>query len=51
MFFSLKVIIVSQAANWLIRMISEALCDIEDWSNDAEYSALISQEKIPFKIY
>ncbi len=23
-------------------MISEGLCDTEDWSNDAEYSALIT---------
>ncbi len=27
-------------------MISEGLCDTEDWSNDAENSALPSQEKI-----
>jgi len=25
-------------------MISEGSCDTEDWSNDAEYSALPSQE-------
>ncbi len=29
-------------------MISEALCDTENWSNDAENSALQSQEKITF---
>ncbi len=26
-----------------IRMISEGSCDTEDWSNDAEYSALITE--------
>jgi len=30
--------------NQHIRMISEGSCDTEDWSNDAEYSALPSQE-------
>ncbi len=29
-------------------MISEASCDAEDWSNDAENSALPSQEYITF---
>jgi len=32
-------------------MISEESCDTEDWSNDAENSALPSQEKNLFKIY
>ncbi len=32
---------VSSAANQHIRMISERSCDTEDWSNDAENSALI----------
>jgi len=32
---------VSWALNQHIRMISEGSCDTEDWSNDAEYSALI----------
>ncbi len=32
------------AANQYIRMISEGSCDTEDWSNDAENSALPSQE-------
>ncbi len=32
------------AANQHIRMISEGSCDTEDWSNDAENSALPSQE-------
>jgi len=27
---------------YYIRMISEELCDTEDWSNDAEHSALIA---------
>ncbi len=31
-------------ANQYIRMISEGSCDTEDWSNDAENSALPSQE-------
>jgi len=30
--------------NQHIRMISEGSCDTEDWSNDAENSALPSQE-------
>ncbi len=29
-------------------MISKGSCDTEDWSNDAEYSALPSQEYIIF---
>ncbi len=33
-------IIVSLAANQHIRMISEGSCDIENWRNDAESSAL-----------
>ncbi len=32
---------VCWAANQHIRMISEGSCDTEDWSNDAENSALI----------
>ncbi len=35
---------VSWAANQHIRMISEGSCDIEDWNNDADNSALPSQE-------
>ncbi len=31
------------AANQHIRMISEWSCDSEDWSNDAENSALITE--------
>jgi len=33
---------VSLAANHHIRMISEGSCDTEDWSNDAENTALIA---------
>ncbi len=33
-----------------MRMISEESCDNEDWSNDAENSALPSQELITFLI-
>ncbi len=33
---------VSWAVNQYIRMISEGSCDTEDWSNDAENSALIT---------
>ena len=33
---------VSCASNHHIRMISEGSCDTEDWSNDAENSALIT---------
>ncbi len=35
---------VSWAADQHIRMISEGSCDTEDWSHDAENSALTSQE-------
>jgi len=34
------------APNQDFRMISEGSCDTEDWSNDAENSALPSQEYI-----
>ncbi len=33
----------SWAANQHIRMISEGSCDTEDWSNDAENTALITE--------
>jgi len=33
-----------------IRMISEASCDTEDWSNDAENSALHHRNKLHLKI-
>ena len=33
---------VSWASNHHIRGISEGSCDTEDWSNDAEHSALIT---------
>ncbi len=32
-------------------MISEGSCDAEDWSNDAENSALHYMNKLQFKIY
>ncbi len=36
---------ISLAANQYIRMISEGSCDTEDWSNDAENSALHHRNK------
>ncbi len=32
------------------RMISEGSCDTEDWSNDAENSALLHMNKLYFKV-
>jgi len=32
-----------------LKMISERTCDTEDWSNDAENSALPSHEKFTLK--
>ncbi len=32
-------------------MISEGSCDTEDWSNDAENSALHQRKKLYLKIY
>ncbi len=32
-------------------MISEGSCDTEDWSNDAENSALLHRNKLYFKVY
>ncbi len=40
-----------QAANQHITMISEGSCDTEDWSNDAENSALHHRNTLHFKIY
>ncbi len=34
-----------------IRVISGGSCDTEDWSNDAEDSALHHKNKLHFKIY
>ncbi len=34
-----------------IRMITEGSCDTKEWSNDADISALPSQEYIPFSKY
>ncbi len=42
---------VARAANQHIRLISEGLCDAEDWCNDAENSALRQRNKIHFKIH
>ncbi len=42
---------VSWAANQHVRVIFEGSCDPEDWSNDAEYSALPSQENLYLKIH
>ncbi len=42
---------VSWAVNQHIRMISEGSCDTEDWSNDAENSALHYRNNLHFKIY
>jgi len=35
-------LIIIRASNHYIRVISEGSCDTEDWSNDAENSALIT---------
>ncbi len=42
---------VSWAPNQHIRMISEGSRDTEDWSNDAENSALHHRNKLHFKVY
>ncbi len=42
---------VSWAPNQPIKMISEGSCDIEDWSNDAENSALHNRNKLHFKMH
>jgi len=38
-----------KAANHHIRLISEGSCDTEDWSNDAENSALHNTNKLHLK--
>ncbi len=38
-----KKLFSTSAANHHIRMISEGSCDTEDWSNDADNSALITE--------
>ncbi len=43
---NLIIINVSWVSNQHIRMISEGSCDTEDWSNDAENSALPSEKYI-----
>ncbi len=45
------VINVSWAPNQHIRMISEGSCDTEDWSNDAENSALHHRNKLHLTLY
>jgi len=40
---------VSWEANHQIRMNSEGSCDTEDWSNDAENSALNHRNTLHFK--
>ncbi len=42
---------VSWAPNQPIKIISEGSCDIEDWSNDAENSALHHRNKLHFKMH
>ncbi len=32
-------------------MISEGSCDTEDWSNDAENTALLHRNELDFKVY
>ncbi len=41
--WALKITDNNWAANQHIRMISEGSCDTENWSNDAENSALITE--------
>ncbi len=41
----------SWATNQHIRVISEGSCDTEDWSNNAENSALHNRSKLHFKIH
>ncbi len=51
--FSTLIIIrnVSWTANQHIRMTSDGSCDTEDWSNDAENSALHHRNKSHFNVY
>ncbi len=49
--FSTLIIIRNVSANQHIRMISEGSCDTEDWSNDAENSALHHRYKLHFGVY
>ncbi len=51
LFSSLIKINVSWAANQYISMISGGSCDTEDWSNDAENSALHLRNKLHLRIY
>ncbi len=50
LFKLIKISNVSWAANQHINLISEVSYDTEDWSNDAENSALHNRNKLHFKI-
>ncbi len=45
MFINKNNVVISWAENRYIRTIFEGLCDTEDWSNDAENSALHHRNK------
>ncbi len=47
----MKIRNVSWGPNQYIRMISEGSCDTEDWSNDAENTALITGMNSILKYY
>ncbi len=51
--FSTLIIIrnISWAVNQYIRIISEGSCDTEDWSNDAENTAVHHKNKLRFTIH
>ncbi len=51
LFLALIISNVSWAPNQHIRMISEGSCDTEDYSNDAENSALITGINYTFKYF
>ncbi len=51
LFSTLITINVYCAANQHIRLISKVSCDTEDWSNDAENSALHHRNKLLLKTY
>ncbi len=42
---------VSWAENLYINIISEGSCDTEDWSNDAENSAVHHRNKVHLKLF
>ncbi len=47
----LSTLMIEMFLNQHIRMISEGSCDTEDWSNDAENTALHHKNKLHLKIY